>query len=94
MLLAFIDRRNNLNVDINGKSPMQKICKTCKPIDVSTYHAWACPIFVLESKAQINPKGLPKWDSRARLGIYLGYSPADAGNVALVLNPATGHMSP
>ena len=83
-----------MNLDVNGKSPIQKICKTYKPIDVSTYHTWGCPVFVLESKVQTNPKGLPKWDPRARLGIYLGHSPAHAGNVALVLNPATGHVSP
>ena len=36
----------------------------------------------------------PKWDPRSRLGIYVGRSPFHAGNVALVLNPQTGHISP
>ena len=39
-------------------------------------------------------EGVPKWEPRARLGIYLGRSPAHAGNVALVLNPKTGLVSP
>ena len=43
---------------------------------------------------QSNPKGLPKWEPRARLGIYLGHSPAHAGSVALVMNPKTGLVSP
>eukprot|EP00957_Ditylum_brightwellii_P032488 2462140-Ditylum_brightwellii.AAC.1 len=31
---------------------------------------------------------------RARAGVYLGHSPVHAGNVALVLNLETGHISP
>ena len=37
---------------------------------------------------------IPKWDPRSRMGIYVGRSPAHASNVALVLNPRTGHISP
>ncbi|KAL7447818.1 hypothetical protein ACHAXS_000095, partial [Conticribra weissflogii] len=40
------------------------------------------------------PEGVPKWEPRARLGIYVGCSPNHAGNVALVLNPKTGLVSP
>ena len=36
----------------------------------------------------------PKWDPKARVGIYLGHSPCHAGSVALVLNPRTLHVSP
>ena len=43
---------------------------------------------------QTNPKGVPKWEPRSRLGIYVGHSPAHAGSVALVLNPKTGLVSP
>ena len=38
--------------------------------------------------------GAPKWEPRARLGIYVGHSPIHAGSVALVLNPKTGLVSP
>ena len=38
--------------------------------------------------------GPPKWDPRARLGMYLGHSPSHAGSVALVLNLRTGLVSP
>jgi len=51
-------------------------------------------VYVLESKVQTSAKGLPKWEPRARIGVYLGRSPAHAGNVALVLNPSTGHVLP
>ncbi|KAL7462696.1 hypothetical protein ACHAXS_003067 [Conticribra weissflogii] len=47
-----------------------------------------------DNRLQSNPKGVPKWEPRARLGIYVGRSPNHAGNVALVLNPKTGLVSP
>ena len=65
-----------------------------KNIRLRDFHTFDCPFYVLESCLQTNPKGVPKWDPRARLGIYLGRSPAHAGNVALVLNPSTGLVSP
>ena len=37
---------------------------------------------------------MPKWNAKARVGVYLGHSPAHAGSVALVLNPQTLHVSP
>ena len=37
---------------------------------------------------------IPKWEPRARMGVYVGWSPSHASNVALVLNPRTGHVSP
>ena len=39
-------------------------------------------------------KTLPRWNPRARLGAYLGQSPHHAANVSLILNPATGYISP
>jgi len=35
-----------------------------------------------------------KWRSRCWQGIYLGHSPMHAGNVALVYNPSTTHVTP
>ncbi|KAL7468050.1 hypothetical protein ACHAXS_009995, partial [Conticribra weissflogii] len=43
---------------------------------------------------QTNPKGIPKWEPWAQLGIYVGRLAHHAGNVALVLNPKTGSVSP
>ena len=94
VLLAYIERRNNLQLDSNNQTPLQKICKLGKKLDITKFYTWGCPVFVLESQIQTDPKGLPKWNPRARVGIYLGHSPVHAGNVALVLNPATGHVSP
>ena len=41
-----------------------------------------------------NVQKIPKWDERVRVGAYVGRSPNHAGNVALVLNLSTGHVSP
>ena len=37
---------------------------------------------------------IPKWVERVRVGAYIGGSPIRAGNVSLVLNILTGHVSP
>ena len=58
------------------------------------FHTFECPCYILDSRLQTNPKGVPKWEPRERLGIYLGRSPAHAANVALVLNPNTGLVYP
>ena len=63
-------------------------------INLQDYYTWVCPIGVLESKVQNSPKGLPKWEPRSRIVMCLGRSPDHAGNVALVLNPSLGHVSP
>jgi hypothetical protein len=39
-------------------------------------------------------QGLPKWNKRARIGIYPGQFPKHARSVALVLNVKTGLVSP
>ena len=56
-------------------------------------HPFGCPVFVLASPLQDGNK-IPRWDSRIYIGAYVGRSPRHAGNVALILNPATGHVSP
>jgi hypothetical protein len=35
---------------------------------------------------------IPKWEPRARMGLYIGRSPSHAANVALIFNPCTGHI--
>ena len=68
---------------------------------VTHYHAdngifatFFCPVYVLDSRAQsAGGPGLPKWEPRCRIGVYLGHSPFHAGSVALVFNPTTGLVS-
>ena len=51
-------------------------------------------MFVLDKSLQGGLGGIPKWNPRANAGVYLGHSPDHASNVALVLNLATGLVSP
>ena len=88
-----INIENNLVTDVDRHAVLQKLTATDAPFHLQDQHTWGCPVHVLESKVQTSAKGLPKWESRARIGVYLGRSPAHAGNVALVLNPSTGHVS-
>ena len=54
---------------------------------------FGCPVYVLSAKLQ-DAKKLPKWSKRAYRGIFLGFSTKHHSTVALVLNPATGYVSP
>ena len=57
------------------------------------FHPFGCPVYVLDENLQSGKK-LPTWNSRARVGIYLGQSREHASNVSYVLNTRTDHISP
>ena len=48
-------------------------------------HVFGCPVYVLEPKLQ-NGKKIPKWDPRARLGMFVGFYTLYSSLVPLVLN--------
>ena len=85
---------NELSIGSDGLTPIEKFSSTEREIRLRDYHPWGCPVYVLEGNLQSVGSKFPKWDPRARLGVYLGRSPCHAGNVALVLNPRTLHVSP
>ena len=87
-------RHNELALDKNGDAPLKKFSGIKQELMCSDWHTWGCPIFVLAAENQSGLTGTPKWEPRARMGVYLGHSPAHAGNAALVLNLITGHISP
>ncbi|KAL7464723.1 hypothetical protein ACHAXS_005078 [Conticribra weissflogii] len=94
-LKAAQDRMNQLTVNLNGTTPEMDFSSIASAtLRLRDCHTWGCPCFVLDSRLQTNPNGIPKWEPRARLGIYVGRSQHHAGNVALVLNPKTGLVSP
>ena len=88
------DRMNNLHVDLNLETQDMKFSNT-KAVNVQLkhYQKFGCPVYTLDSRLQTNPKGVPKWEPRSRLSIYVGHSPAHTGSVALFLNPKTGLVS-
>ena len=94
-LKAAQDRLNQLNVKLDGRTPDMKYSGVAAAsLRLRDFHTFGCPCYILDSRLQTNPKGVPKWEPRARVGIYLGRSPAHASSVALVLNPKTGLVSP
>ena len=90
----FERRYNNLFLDTDGLSPLNRFTGTTVRTDIRRFHPFGCPVFVLASGLQNAGSMIPKWDPRARVGIYLGHSPCHSGNVALVLNPKTLRVSP
>ena len=95
-LVAAAHRMNNLHVDMHGQTPEMKFSNTIgSSTRLSHFHTFFCPVYILDERLQsVGGGGPPKWDPRARLGIYLGQSPSHAGSVDLVVNPNTGLVSP
>ena len=88
-------RLNKLMLDENGLSAEARFFGShIGTVDPSLFHTFGSPCFPLDARLQSGVAGAPKWEPRARLGIYVGHSPSHAGSVALVLNPKTGHVSP
>jgi hypothetical protein len=56
-------------------------------------HVWGCPVYVLEAKLQ-NDQKLPKWNRRARLGQFVGFSDDHSSLVANGWHLTTGYISP
>jgi hypothetical protein len=88
------------NVDLNHiklrdqqYSPVEYFASVSVRFRARNFHAFGCPMFVLESKLQAG-HNYPKWEARARLAIYLGSSMNHAANVGLALSLTTGLVSP
>ncbi len=81
------DQLNQLNVNLDGKTPYIKFSAVAAAsLWLKDFHTWGCPCYILDNCLQSNPKGAPKWEPCAWLGIYVGQSLHHTGNVALVLN--------
>ena len=93
-LKAYENTLNAYDLDSDLKSPAMKFAKSETLPLVENKHTFGCPVYVLKNDLQTAGSQIPKWDPRARLGIYLGHSPCHAGSIALVMNPRTLHVSP
>ena len=79
---------------MNNVCPMDLILRTTVPRQhLRDVHVWGAPCFVLDPKLQDGGK-VPKFEPRSRQGLHLGWSPKHASTVPLVLNLATGNISP
>ena len=86
---------NNLPKRGSFMAPLELFSGTVFPTldHLHRSHVWGCPVYVLDPKIQ-DGKKLPKWSPRARRGQYLGVSPDHSSTVGLILNIATGYVSP
>ena len=78
------ERLNYFSENKDGLSPQEVLAGVRTTIDIRDFHTFGCPTFVLDHRLQGGVGGPPKWDPRARVGIYLGRSVFHAGNAALV----------
>ena len=78
---------------ITNQSPNELFYNTEIRPNLKYFQPFGCPAYVLDNRMQAGQK-LPKWDLRARVGVYLGMSNQHARSVALILNIKTGHVSP
>ena len=76
----------------NIQSRLKKFIRAQVAPSLKHTHTFGCPVFALQS-AFAAGKAIPKWDARARLGVYLRPSPRHAQSVVLVLNLSTGLVS-
>jgi hypothetical protein len=76
------------------QSPWELFTGEPPPKKLQDYKVFGSPVYVLHKTLQDTPGSLNKWHSRCWQGVYLGHSPIHAGNVALVYNPATSHVTP
>jgi hypothetical protein len=82
------DRLNHLVHHSNGHTPYETLANIdSSSIKVSNFHTFGSPCYVLDQRLQTRSSMIPKWEPRARMGIYVGWSPSHASNAALVLNP-------
>jgi hypothetical protein len=92
---CYEDCMNNLKFQADGRTPFEMLAGLdLSPISLSNFHTFGCPCYVLDHCLQSGAGKIPKWEPRARMGIYVGRSPSHAANVSMILNPRTGHISP
>jgi len=84
---------NYLSLDAAGLCPHDKFTNAdgsiLDELDMADFHTFGSPCYVLDSATHN-----PKWNPRSSLRIFVGFSPHHARNVAMVLNPFTGLVSP
>jgi hypothetical protein len=68
----------------SGLTPLESVTKERSDYrEILRCHVWGCPVYVLEAKLQ-NDQKLPKWNRRARLGQFVGFSDEHSSMVANV----------
>jgi hypothetical protein len=85
---------NQIPNRVTGLSPLEVFTKTKSDhCDLQRAHVWGCPVFVLDPLLQ-DGKKIPKWNRRAWLAQFVGFSPEHLTLVANVRHLQTNHVSP
>ena len=86
---------NMVQDNLDGSFELKRFAQMSISARLKNFHTFGCPVYALQNDLQNNNGNkLSKWEPRARLGINLGLSPRHARTVSLVLNLATGLVSP
>jgi hypothetical protein len=85
---------NHTAKDGAKQSPWELLTGELSMRRLQYYHVFNLPVYVLHKSLQDHPKSAQKWKSRCWQGVYLGHSNQHAGNVALIYNPVTKHVTP
>ena len=83
---------NTIPNNADGTSSIERFSGSEVDPQLKNHHTFGCPIYMLNPNLQ-DKKHAPRWESRARIGIYLGPSPRHARSVSLVLKLKTGLVS-
>jgi hypothetical protein len=76
-----------------NKSPYHLFTGQESPWNLSDFHVFGCPVYVLNKKLQ-DGDNFSKWRARSWQGVYIGHSNCHASNVPLVYNPRTTYVTP
>jgi hypothetical protein len=85
--------RNSLPGSKDGTCTFERFSGVEVAPNLKSNHTVGCPVYALNSRLA-SGKTIPKWNPRARGGLYIGPSPRHARNVSLVLSLDTGLVSP
>jgi hypothetical protein len=85
--------RNSLPDREDGTCPSERLSDIEIAPNIKSNHTFVSPVYALNSKLA-SGKTIPKWDSRARVGLYIEPSPRHTRNITLVLSLDTGLVSP
>ena len=84
----------NLLPNSTHLSPTDVWTKSRIPLrQLHKYHVFGCPVYVLQ-KRLADGKKLGRWEPRSQRCIHMGFSPDHSKDAPLVLNPATGSLTP
>jgi hypothetical protein len=85
---------HNASVRLDSKkSPHHMFTGSVAPWRLDHFRVFGSPAYVLDKRLQ-DGDSLAKWKSRSWLGVYIGHSLVHAGNVPVIYNPVTTHISP